>query len=374
MVVKKMVNPFKPTAGAEPPVLAGRRRVIDDFIDGLDEGIGAPGRLMRITGPRGSGKTVLLTELGDIARKRGWLVVDETAREGLIDRLIAAVSPRKSRANVSADFDFGVVKAHAGLGGETASLTLREALSAALSHPGECGEGIFITLDEVQDAQRSEISEIATTVQHLIRERKNIAFAFAGITTGVMDLIDDSALTFLRRAKAEELAAIPVADVAEALSKSFDLTGLRIEGRALERAAEASRGYAFLVQLVGYSVWRNVRAHADESHNASIEDVDLGVSDAMAQFDETVILPALSKLPKRCMTYLVEMSKNDGACSTGDIARAMGIAASSLTSARRTLISRQVIESTARGYVDFSIPLMREYVRDNEDELMSRFG
>ena len=42
-------NPFKPTAGAEPPVLAGRKKVIDDFTDGLTEGPGAPGRLMRIS-------------------------------------------------------------------------------------------------------------------------------------------------------------------------------------------------------------------------------------------------------------------------------------------------------------------------------------
>ena len=53
MVGAKLVNPFKPTAGAEPPVLIGRDKVIDDFSDGLDEGVGAPARLMRITGPRG---------------------------------------------------------------------------------------------------------------------------------------------------------------------------------------------------------------------------------------------------------------------------------------------------------------------------------
>ncbi len=64
---KNLVNPFKPTAGMTPPVLVGRSSVLDDFTDGLDEGAGAPGRLMRITGPRGSGKTVLLTQLGELA-------------------------------------------------------------------------------------------------------------------------------------------------------------------------------------------------------------------------------------------------------------------------------------------------------------------
>lgn len=51
-------NPFKPTAGKRPPMLIGRESVIEDFEEGLDNGAGAPGRLMLITGNRGCGKTV----------------------------------------------------------------------------------------------------------------------------------------------------------------------------------------------------------------------------------------------------------------------------------------------------------------------------
>ena len=46
-------NPFKPTAGKRPPILIGRESVIEDFEEGLDNGAGAPGRLMLITGNRG---------------------------------------------------------------------------------------------------------------------------------------------------------------------------------------------------------------------------------------------------------------------------------------------------------------------------------
>ena len=48
-------NPFKPTAGKRPPILIGRESVIEDFEEGLDNGAGAPGRLMLITGNRGCG-------------------------------------------------------------------------------------------------------------------------------------------------------------------------------------------------------------------------------------------------------------------------------------------------------------------------------
>ena len=42
--MKAKENPFKPTAGGEPPLLIGRGKVIRDFEKGLDNGVGAPGR------------------------------------------------------------------------------------------------------------------------------------------------------------------------------------------------------------------------------------------------------------------------------------------------------------------------------------------
>ena len=68
------------------------------------------------------------------------------------------------------------------------------------------------------------------------------------------------------------------------------------------------------------------------------------------------------------------MSKNPGASSTASIAKALGKTASSASSVRASLIKRQVIEQTAKGYVDFSIPYMRQYLIDYRDDIMSRYG
>lgn len=57
-------NPFKPTAGMNPPELIGRDAILDDFTDALDNGPGSPERLMRVSGVRGVGKTVLLNAMG----------------------------------------------------------------------------------------------------------------------------------------------------------------------------------------------------------------------------------------------------------------------------------------------------------------------
>ncbi|MBO0769055.1 MAG: ATP-binding protein, partial [Solirubrobacterales bacterium] len=86
-------NPFKPTFGVTPPVLAGREQALADFADALDEGPGAPGRATIYTGARGSGKTVLLNAAQDLAAARGWLVIAETATPGLVRRLVEEQLP-----------------------------------------------------------------------------------------------------------------------------------------------------------------------------------------------------------------------------------------------------------------------------------------
>lgn len=365
-------NPFKPTAGAEPPVLAGRKKVIDDFTDGLTEGPGAPGRLMRISGPRGSGKTVLLTELGDIAKDKGWVVVDETAGKGLVDRITERLARQLPEANASMDIDLGFVKAHAGVSSGTGGADIRTVLDEAAGRIGK--KGVLVTVDEVQDADKGEMAAISQAVQHLIREKKDVAFVFAGLTMGVADFINGEAMTFLRRAKAEQLKSIPDDDVAAAFEKTFGDSGMPIAGNALSAAVAATGGYAYMVQLVGYNVWKVARRHFGESPAVAMEDVREGAEMAMGDYVEAVIEPALSRLSKRAMSYLVEMSGSDGPSSTGCVAKSLGVPAQSLSSVRASLIAKQVIEPTeARGYVDFAIPWMREYVGDHAIELMDRF-
>lgn len=345
-------NPFKPTAGAEPPVLAGRKKIVDDFTDGLTEGPGAPGRLMRISGSRGSGKTVLLTELGDIAKDKGWVVVDETAGKGLVGRITGRLARQLPEANASTD--------------------IRTVLDEAVERIGK--EGVLLTVDEVQDADKGEMAAISQAVQHLIREKKDVAFVFAGLAMGVADIINGEAMTFLRRAKAEQLKPIPGEDVATAFEKTFGDSGMPIAGNALSAAVAATGGYAHMVQLVGYNVWKVARRHFGESPAVAMEDVREGVEMAMGDYVEAVIEPALSRLSKRAMSYLVEMSGSDGPSSTGCVAKSLGVPAQSLSSVRASLIAKQVIEPTeARGYVDFAIPWMREYVGDHVGELMDRF-
>lgn len=368
-----LVNPFRPTAGMTPPMLVGRESVLDDFVEGIAEGPGAPARLMRITGPRGSGKTVLLTELGDIARERRWGVIDLSGQEALCDTFCQRarhLAPHVTRATVKASLP--LVQGEVELAG--ASTDMRDVFERTTKRLTEGGAGLLITIDEVQDASRDEMRIIAANVQYMIRARQNIALVFAGLTTGVLDLLNGKALTFLRRAKAEELDSIPIAEVAESFAQTFEASGLHISGTELESAAQATGGYAYLIQLVGYHIWRAARRHADASSDVTHDDVQRGVANAMREFERAVIETALAPLTKPAIEYLLAMADLGDVCATADVAKGMGKPASYAASYRRILIKNQLIEATAPGYVAFSIPYLRQYLLGNRAEILARYG
>lgn len=368
----RKVNPFTPSAGVEPPSLIGRDDVLYDFEESLLAGVGSPARLMRITGPRGSGKTVLLNELGEIARKHSWKVVDETVHQAWVEDLCRRLT-KEDRIDASFEVDLKLIHASVKKSSDGQTLDIRDALDSVVTPLTKKGKGLLVTIDEVQNASKEDVNRIAVAVQHLIREKKNIAFAFAGITSGVNSLLAEGGPTFLRRAYLEELKEIPIDEVAASLGETIRQNGLEIRETELMRAAEATAGYAYLVQLVGYNVWRTA-ARRNEGSVVSPEDVETGISNAMAEYDRAVLEIAIAGIGKMALRYLLAMAEDRRVSSTSDIARRLGVASTSLSSARSQLIERQIIEPTAYGYVAFAIPFVREYLRKNRAQLLARFG
>jgi len=84
-------NPFTPTFGSIPPMMAGRDRIINDILEGLDNGPGDPNRATIFIGARGSGKTVLLARIAEEASSHGWICVNVNADDGMLDEVLVQV-------------------------------------------------------------------------------------------------------------------------------------------------------------------------------------------------------------------------------------------------------------------------------------------
>lgn len=364
-----MQNPFKPTAGKNPPMLIGRDFVIEEFSEGIENGPGAPGRLMRITGMRGMGKTVMLNEIGATAKRMGWEVIEETASEGFCDRILAlATSNRRVSSVTAAPSLFGVSLDSVEL--DRMALSLREALHEVITRNGK---GLLITLDEVQDVSLSEMRALSVAIQHEIREDCNIAFVFAGLPSMIESVVNGKTLTFLRRAVPVDLGPVGVSEVAISLRETMRLSGMMLSEEMSELLAEATKGYPFMVQLVGYHVWQ--LAHRANKTTIDEEIARNGVVLARERFDLTVIEPALQRLPSSCIAYLLAMAEDEGKPSdTSTIAERMGKSAQQIGTYRARLIHEDVIEAVAWGKVSFAIPYMADFLNMHRQELEAEIG
>lgn len=374
----RVPNPFKPSAGSTPPVLVGRGQVLADFRDALDDGPGAPGRLQFVTGARGVGKTVLLTKMGSIARGRKWVVLDETATSGMIDRLARAA--RRERIAAGVEDPTEVVGRTYGLpGGWQAGATfapppqdpfeLRQELTRLLGAPLLQGAGVMITVDEIHTIGSDELDQLAAVVQHLIRDEAEIVLVMAGIPQAVDQMIADNAQrprvsTFLRRAERLDLGAVDVDLVQEA----FEMTVADFERswapEVAQTCAEATGGYPFMIQLVGYHVWRIGREGTITADHA-----DQGIAVARRKIGNLVHAPALQDLSDVDRTILVAMCQDEGPSSPGAIAARIGKATNYLAVYRRRLESAGMVQVGDDGRWRFATPELRQYLRDHAAHL-----
>lgn len=373
-----MANPFKPTAGMTPPVLVGRQRDLEDFSYALDDGVGAPGRLMYVTGARGVGKTVMLNALGDLARQRKWQVIDETAESKFMQRLIETLrqSPRRGIGSVtlpSASMSVAgtPVDAQVNLGSvefEAAehALNFRMAMTERLDKLEKKNRGILITLDEVQASSLPEMRSLATAVQHLIRERRNVAFVFAGLPSMVEDVINDDVLTFLRRAERKHLGDVPLAEVRKAFQETITQNGKHADADTLDTLAQATNGYPFMIQLVGYWAWRDSQANTRDSQDElTIENAREGIKQAKIKLGDMMHGPALDGLSAMSRDYLLAMAQDDGPSATSDIAKRLERDLGYANVYRTQLIKEDIIYQSSYGYVDFKLPYLRDYLREH---------
>lgn len=362
-------NPFKPTAGANPPLLVGRDVLVEEFLESIEDGPGAPGRITIFTGPRGIGKTVMLNAVAErVQDEHQWLVIDETATAGFVDRLTVAcramLDPEAAtRRRVTA------VTLPANLGGLELSddlvqpASLRETAGVLIRRCEENGTGLLITLDEVHSSGRDELRKFGTAVQHLIRESREIAVAFAGLPAAVADLLNDEVTTFLRRAERHVLSDVPLAEASRALAETITANRRRIDPDALAIAVRATGGYPFMIQLVGYQVWR--KASGD---HIGVEAARAGVDAARARLGSLVHETALAELSDIDRAFLAAMARDDGPSRLADIAGRLGKTPNYVSVYRARLIQAGMIAAAGRGKVDFAIPFLREYIHEHAPE------
>lgn len=365
-------NPFAPSFGVSPPALVGRDDVLGDIEEALETGVTHPDFTALLVGARGAGKTVLLNAMEDVAHEMGWLsIAEQGSPQGLLGRL------RESAHRLLADDSSGEAGSRrltgiqiGGFGAtfEPASqsadhASLREALTALADRLSQRRSGLLITIDELQAADIDEVRELGGILQHVSRrERRPVAFIGAALPLIEDELFTGTVSTFMQRLSRHDIGLLDSAAAFTAIDAPIRAAGGSIEGGLAVRAAEATGGYPFLVQLVGFHIWR---AAADPLAGVTAAEVDAGIEQAHMRIGRLVVLPVWKDLSSRDREFLAAMASVPTPAVLADVAQRMGVSTSYASVYKARLVRSGLVVSTDDESLAFIHPAVTAWIADH---------
>lgn len=355
---------FMPTFGNRPSQYIGRDGVIEQFMNGLQEPVGSRNRCMLFLGQRGMGKTALLLELSDRASKAGYVVARVTAYEGMPKAIIEQIQlngssyfkdERRKMTGVTAGalgFTFGLTFSEAA----ERQYGFRSKMSLLCDKLAEKGKGALILIDEVRTS--AAMREVAAAYQELVGDNKNIAIAMAGLPHAVSGVLNDSVLTFLNRASKVTLGLISTNQIRAYYERAFRSMGIEAPDKVLDRAALATRGFPYLMQLIGYYVTQYA-VNGEAVSDALMDKVEMA---AMRDMDDNVFKPILAPLSDNDKIFLNAMARCGGTVSTAKLQDALGKNGPAIQPYRKRMLEAGVIEAPRRGEMVFAVPYLADYL------------
>lgn len=359
---------FQPTFGNRPEQYIGRDGVIEKFVEGLQEPVGSRNRCTLFLGQRGMGKTALLLELGDRASQVGYVVARVTAHEGMPQAIIEQF--QLNGAQFFNDEKRKMTGMTAGALGFSFGLTFSETterqygfrakMSLLCDRLAEKGKGALILIDEVRTS--AAMREVATAYQELVGDRKNIAIAMAGLPHAVSSVLNDSVLTFLNRATKVELGLISTNLIRAYYERAFKSVGLKTTDDILDRASRSTRGFPYLMQLIGYYMIQYT------PQNGMVTDaiMDKAEKAAMGDMNDNVFKPILAPLSDNDKIFLKALARCGETVTTSELQLALGKNGPAIQPYRKRLIEAGVIEAPRRGELVLAVPYLADYLLKND--------
>lgn len=356
---------FLPTFGNRPAYLVGRDKTIEDFIDALGQPVGHPNRATLLIGQRGMGKTALLLEFALRAEEAGFIVARVTAGSQMLDDIVGLIqrngeSSIKGRAKVK-----GV---SAGAFGFSLGLTFQDGREKDLSFLNKMlvlceelekhGLGLVLLVDEVQ-ARSTELQVLTTTYQHLVGEEKNVVLAMAGLPHAISEVLNDDVLTFFNRAHKVYLDPLDLNAISVYYAGVFLDLGFAISPENLDIVVQATRGYPYLLQLVGYYLL----SYAAKQDIITDSIVAEALVSARRGLIDNIFTPVLKPLSTKDRQFLKAMAEDSSESRTSDIKKRLKTSDAVVQTYRKRLMNLGIIASERRGHLSFVVPYLGKYLR-----------
>ena len=381
-------NPFAPGAGSKPPELAGRATILDDATIALKRTmIGRQARSQMLLGLRGTGKTVLLNAIENVAEDEGYLTSiikapeDRSLAELLYPRIqqvlrkLSTVEAAKAKAHdamkalrgfasafkikmgdisVSVDPEPGIADSG------NLEFDLSDMFVAVGSAAKAAGKGWCLLVDEVQYLKEDELAALIVAIHRIDQKQLPVIFFGAGLPQ-LAGLSGDAKSYAERLFEYLKVDALESSDALQAVKGPIEEEEEAITDAALSRILEITEGYPYFLQEWGFQAWNT----ADKSP-IDTNDIEVATEAALKRLDDGFFQVRFDRLTPKEREYVVAMSElGKGPYRSSEVAEHLGEPSSKLGPRRAQIIAKGMIYSPQYGDIDFTVPMFDDYLRRN---------
>lgn len=379
-------NPFAPGAGAQPPELAGRDGIVSEADIALQRVLlGRHEKSQILLGLRGTGKTVLLNKIEQIAESHDHITAfieapeDQSLAQLLYPRIqqalrklsmvegakAKALSAMRALRGFASVFEISIGDVSLSVDPEPGSAdsgNLEFDLSELFVRIGEAaksaGTAWTLLIDEVQYLTREELSALIVAI-HRINQKQLPVMLFGAGLPQIAALSGEAKSYAERLFNYRPVGALNDTAAFAAVRQPIEDEGEEITDGALERIVELTQGYPYFLQEWGYQAW-NIAADSP----IGAEDINNASSIALRRLDEGFFRVRFDRLTPKEREYVIEMANlGDGPYRSADVADALGERVQSLGPRRAKIIRKGMIYSPAHGDIAFTVPMFADFLR-----------
>ena len=383
-------NPFAPSAGSQPPELAGRDIIIQDVEIALQRTLqGRQDRSQILLGLRGTGKTVLLNRIEQMTLDNGyWTSFIEAPNDRTLSALlypkIHQILRRASFVESAKTVSYAAMRALRGFA-SAFKLEVGDVSISVDPQSGQADSGILeydlvdlflivgdtvkaagkawtLLIDEVQYLKEDELSALIVALHRCSQKSMPIIFFGAGLPQ-IAGLSGDAKSYAERLFLFPKIGPLDPVAAAEAIRIPIEQEDEAITREAVTHIVETTQGYPFFLQEWGFQTW-----NAAQQSPFTKSDVLAATDKAQTRLDESFFRVRYDRLTPKEREYIRAMaSLGDGPYKTSDIAGALGQTIQTLGPRRAQIIHKGMIYSPEHGDLDFTVPMFADYLRRNFD-------
>jgi hypothetical protein len=385
-----LANPYTP--GAVPHHLAGRTkelRAIEDHLAPVLAYGRSAGGLLVFHGPRGVGKTSLLSSAVNAAQQRGFVGAWTACRRG--EPFLADVTSALARALRRADLagaDWGLKVERVGVelglppvarfsaalarrkSGEerpapppgAVSLVedlLHDAATLAAGNAGRRGAGLVLAIDELHAGHLGELAILLNAVQNLNQDSHQAPLAVLGAGLPAVRGVITTAATFGERARWRGVSALDDAALHELLVASAEEVDVHWEPDAVQVVLDASERYPHFVHIHGESTWLTARPDAGDT--ITVAHAHTGVDRGKAEISDMYAARwgSATTVERSVLLAIAELA-GDAPIARSAVEAHLG--GKDISGPRDRLLGKNALDAPDRGILQFTLPGFADHV------------